>query len=115
MSEHVRPPTGAWGAASHQPLAPNAGHGWVIVVSIALATGLIASSTAVAGIGLVALLMVLIGFGALVVPVAIMIMTWARARGPVRGLFALAGLACLLLVGFAVVRIGTIAPVLLSS
>ena len=114
MSEHVTPPTGAW-AANHQPLAPNAGHGWVIVVSIALSAGLIASSTAVAGIGLVALLMVLIGFGALVVPVAIMIMTWAQARGPARGLFALAGLACLLLVVFAVARIGTIAPVLLSS
>jgi hypothetical protein len=114
MSERVTPPTGAW-AASNQPLEPNAGHGGVIVVSLALAVVLIASSTAVAGIGLVALLMVLVGFGALVVPVAIMIMTWAQARGPVRALFALAGLACLLLTGFAVVRIGTIAPVLLSS
>jgi hypothetical protein len=114
MSERGSPPTGAW-AAGHEPLAPNAGHGGVIVVSLALAAGLIASSTAVAGIGLVALLMVLIGFGALVVPVAIMIMTWALARGPIRGLFALAGLACLLLVVFAVARIGTIAPVLLSS
>jgi hypothetical protein len=114
MNERGSPPAGAW-AAGHQPLAPNTGHGWVIVVSIALAVGLIAGSTAVAGIGLVALLMVLIGFGALVVPVAVMMMTWARARGPVRALFVLAGLACLLLVLFAVVRIGTIAPVLLSS
>jgi hypothetical protein len=114
MNERVTPPTGAWGA-NHQPLEPNAGHGGVIVVSIALSVGLIASSTPVAGIGLVALLMVLVGLGALVVPVAIMIMTWVQARGPVRALFALAGLACLLLVGFAVVRIGRIAPVLLSS
>jgi hypothetical protein len=45
----------------------------------------------------------------------VMMMTWARARGPVRALFGLAGLACLLLVVFAVVRIGAIAPVLLSS
>jgi hypothetical protein len=114
MSERARPPTGAW-AASHQPLAPNAGHGGVIVASIALAAGLIASSTPVAGIGLVALLMVLVGCGALVVPVAIVIVTWARAERPIRALFALAGLACLLLVAFAVVRIGTIVPVLLTA
>jgi hypothetical protein len=114
MSERVRPPAGAW-AASHQPLSPNAGHGWVVVVSIAFAAALIASSTPVAGISLAALLMVLVGFGALVVPIAIMGVTWGRAARPVRALFALAGLACLALVGFAVARIATIAPVLLSS
>jgi hypothetical protein len=113
MNERVTPPTGAW-AASQQPLEPNAGHGGVIVVSIALAAGLIASSTAVAGIGLVSLLMVLVGCGALVAPVGIMVMTWAQARGPVRVLFALASLVCVGVLAFGVARIVTITPTLLS-
>ena len=109
--QRVTPPTGAWDPG-HQALAPNGGHAAVLVASIALAAALIAASTAVSGNGLIALLVLLLGCGALVVPVAVMVATWARARHPVRVLFAMAGLACLLLLVFAVVRIAAIVPML---
>ena len=108
MNDRVSPPAGAW-AASHQPLTPTTGHGVVVVTSIALAAVLVASSTPVAGVGLVALLMVLVGCGALVAPVGVMAMTWAQARRPIRVLYGLAGLACVLVLAFAVARIVTIA------
>jgi hypothetical protein len=114
MSEpRVTPPTGAWGA-SHQPPTPSAAHGVVVVVSIALAAALVTGSSAVGGTGLVALLMLLVGCGALVVPVAVVVMTWAQARLPVRVLFAVAGLACLVVLAFAVAGIVTAAPTLWS-
>jgi hypothetical protein len=96
-------------------LAPRAGHGVIVVVSIALAAALVASSSAVGGTGLVALLMLLLGCGALVVPVAVMGMTWAQAGPPVRVLFALAGFACLVVLVFAVIDVVTVAPAVLSS
>ena len=109
--QRVTPPTGAWDPG-HQPLAPNGGHAAAMVASIALAAALIAGGTAVGGNGLIALLILLLGCGALVVPVAVMAATWAQARHLVRVLFAMAGLACLLLLVFAVVRIATIVPTL---
>jgi hypothetical protein len=109
MSERVTPPAGAWGA-SHQPLTPRAGHGVVVVVSIALAAVLVASSEAVGGTGLIALLMLLLACAALIVPVALMAMIWAHAGPLVRALFAAAGVACLVVLGFAVTGIVAVAP-----
>jgi hypothetical protein len=113
MSERVTPPAGAWGA-SDQSLTPRAGHGIVIVVSIALAAALVASSQAAGGAGLIPLLMLLLSCAALIVPVAVMAMTWAHAGPRVRGLFAAAGLACLVVLGFAVAGIVVVAPTVLS-
>jgi hypothetical protein len=114
MSEpHMTPPAGAWGA-SHLPPAPRAGHAGVIVVSIGLAVALIVGSSAVGGAGLVALLMLLLAGGALVVPVAVMVVTWAQATLPVRVLFAVAGLACLVVLAFAVAGVVTVTPTLWS-
>lgn len=113
MSEHVRPPAGAW-AASHEPLTPRAGHGVVVVVSIAIAAVLVATSGAAGGTGLIALLMLLLGCAALVVPVAVMAMIWAHAGPAVRALFAVAGVACLVVLGFAVAGIAVVAPALLA-
>jgi hypothetical protein len=110
----VTPPAGAWGA-NHEPLAPTAGHGVVVVVSIALSVALVASSSAVGGTGLIALLMLLLSIGALVVPVALMVMTWAHAGPRIRVLFALAGLAAVVVLAFAVSGILAIAPALLSA
>jgi hypothetical protein len=109
----VTPPAGAWGA-SHQALAPGAGHGVVVVVSIVLAGVLVASSAAVGGTGLVALLVLLLACGALVVPVAVIAMTWAHAGPRIRVLFAVAALTAVLVLAFAVAGIVTVAPVLLS-
>jgi hypothetical protein len=116
MSERVTPPAGAWGA-SNQSLTPRAGHGVVIVVSIALAAALVASSQAAGGAGLIPLiplLMLLLSCAALIVPVAVMAMTWAHSGPRVRGLFAAAGLACLVVLGFAVAGIVVVAPAVLS-
>jgi hypothetical protein len=110
---HVTPPAGAW-SASHQPPAPRAGHAGVIGVSIGLAVALIAGSSAVGGAGLVALLMLLLAGGSLVVPVAVMVVTWAQATLLVRVLFAVAGIACLVVLAFAVTGIVTVAPTLWS-
>ena len=107
------PPAGAW-SASHEPLTPRAGHGVVVVVSIALAAVLVASSGAVGGTGLIALLMLLLGCAALIVPVAVMSMIWAHAGPAVRALFAAAGIACLVVLGFAVAAIVAVAPAVLS-
>lgn len=110
----VNPPAGAWGA-SHQALVPGAGHGAVVVVSTVLAAALVASSSAVGGTGLVPLLMLLLACGALVVPVALMVMTWTHAGPRMRVLFAVAGVAAVLVLAFAVAGIVTVAPPLLSS
>jgi hypothetical protein len=109
----MTPPAGAWGA-NHEPLAPTAGHGVVVVASIALSVGLVASSSAIGGTGLVALLMLLLAIAALVVPVALMVMTWAHAGPRVRALFAVAGVACLVVLGFAVSGVVVVAPALLA-
>ncbi|HYH32600.1 MAG TPA: hypothetical protein VD903_19690 [Pseudonocardia sp.] len=93
--------------------APNAGHGAVIVVSIALAAGLVAGSTAIGGGGLLTLLVLLIGCFALIVPVAVMVTIWRQVRRPVRVLLALGLLACLLLLAVAVPRIAAVAPLVL--
>jgi hypothetical protein len=108
----VTPPAGAWGA-SHQTPAPSAGHGAVVVVSVGLAAALVASSSAIGGTGLVALLMLLLACGALVVPVALVAMTWTHAGPRIRVLFAVAGVAAVLVVGFAVAGIVAVAPGLL--
>jgi hypothetical protein len=101
-------PHGAWDAG-HQPLVPTAGHGVVVVVTIALSAALVAGSAAVGG-GLLTLLVLLLAVGALVVPVAVVVTLWARAHARMRVLFAAAGAACLLLLGWAVVRIGAVLP-----
>jgi hypothetical protein len=113
MSERMTPPAGAWGG-SHEPLTPRAGHGIVVVVSIVLAAVLVASSEAAGGTGLIALLMLLLAAAALVVPVAVMAMTWAHAGPVMRVLFAVAALACLVVLVFAVAGIVVVAPALLS-
>jgi len=109
----MSPPAGAWGA-SHEPLTPRAGHGVIVVVSIALAAALVALSGPVAGTGLIALLMLLLGCAALIVPVAVMAMLWAHAGPAVRALFAVAGIACLLVLGFGVAGVVAVAPAVLS-
>ena len=101
-------PHGAWGAG-HQPPEPSAGHGVVMAVTIALSAALVAGSAAVGG-GLIALLVLLLAIGALVVPVAVVVTLWARARPRIRAFFAAAGAACLLLLVWAVVRIGAVLP-----
>jgi hypothetical protein len=110
----VNPPAGAW-AAGHEPLAPTAGHGVVVGVSIALSVVLVASSSAVGGTGLVALLMLLLACGALVVPVAVIAMTWAHAGPRTRLLFAVACVAAVVVLGFAVAGIVPLATALLSA
>jgi hypothetical protein len=85
-----------------------------VVVSIALAAVLVATSEAAGGTGLIALLMLLLGCAALIVPVAVTAMLWAHAGPAVRALFAVAGIACLVVLGFAVAGIAAIAPALLS-
>jgi hypothetical protein len=107
----VAPP---YGARNPDPgPQPSAAHGAVLAVSIALAATLIALGTAGGNTGLIALLMLLVGCGALVVPVAMVVNTWAQARLVARVLLALAGLACALLLAFAVVQIAAIVPTLL--
>jgi hypothetical protein len=86
----------------------------VLVASIALAAALIASGPTVSDIGLITLLVLLLGCGALVVPVAVTVAIWPQARPPIRMLLAVAGLACLLLLGLGVVRIVTVVPTLWS-
>lgn len=108
------PPAGAWDASHADTITPRTGHGVVVVVSIALAAVLVASSSAVGGTGLIALLMLLLGCGALVFPVAVMTMTWARADPRMRVLFAVAGAACLVVLAFAVGGIVTVGPALLN-
>jgi hypothetical protein len=54
--------------------------------------------------------MLLLAVGALVVPVALVVTLWARARPVTRGLLAAAGAACVLVLGWAVVRIGAVLP-----
>lgn len=98
-------------SSRHLP-APNAGHGGVIVVSLAMAAGLIAGSTAIGG-GLLTLLVLLIGCFALIVPVAVMVTIWRHVRRPVRVLLALGLLACLLLLAVAVPRIAAVVPLVL--
>jgi hypothetical protein len=101
-------PHGAW-SGSHQPVAPTAGHAVVIAVTIALSAALVAGSGA-AGAGLITLLVLLLAIAALVVPVGIAGILWARARPLTRALLAGAGVACLLLLGWAVVRIVAVWP-----
>jgi hypothetical protein len=109
MNERVRPPAGAW-SASHEPLAPRPGHAVVVGVSIALAAALVAGSSAVGGTPLVTLLMLLLAIGALVVPLGLVGTLWARARPVTRALLAGAGVACLLVFWWAVVRIVAVWP-----
>lgn len=108
----MSPPPGAWGRTD-RPTAPTAGHAAVVVVSIGLAAALIMGSTAIGGGGLLTLLVLLLGCFALVVPVALLVTTWPHARPLVRALHAVAGLACLLLVVIAVVRLTTVVPAVL--
>jgi hypothetical protein len=54
--------------------------------------------------------MLLLAVGALVVPVGLVVTLWARARPLTRALLAAAGVACLLVLGWAVVRIGAVLP-----
>jgi hypothetical protein len=105
-------PHGAW-AGGHQPIAPSAGHGAVLVASIAIAAALIAGGPALSDFALITLLVLLLGCGALVVPVAVTVAIWPQARPPIRALLALAGLACLLVLALGVVRIAAVVPVLL--
>jgi hypothetical protein len=109
----VTSPTGAWGP-SHQPPTPSAGHAGVVVTSIALAAALIAGATAASDIPLITLLVLLLGCGALVVPVAVMVAIWPQARPPIRMLLAVAGLVCVLVLALGVVRIATVVPTLWS-
>lgn len=109
MSERWTPPAGAWGAGN-EPIAPRAGHAVVVVVAIALAAALVAGTSAVGGTGLIALLVLLLAVGALVVPVALVVTLWSRARPRTRGLLAAAGAACLVVLAWAVVRIGAVLP-----
>jgi hypothetical protein len=111
---HVGPPAGAWGASHATTITPRAGHGVIVAVSIMFAAALVVSSPAIGGTGLIALLMLLLSCGALVVPVAVMIMTWAQAGRGVRLLFAVAGLASLVVLTFAVIGIVPIVPALLG-
>jgi hypothetical protein len=81
----------------------------VVAVTLALSAALVAGSGA-AGDGFLALLVLLLAIGALVVPVAVLVTLWARARPPVRALLAGAGAACVLLLAWAVVRIVAVLP-----
>jgi hypothetical protein len=88
---------------------PTAGHGVVIGFTIALSAALVAGSGAAGG-GLVTLLLLLLAVGALVVPVGVAAILWARARPLTRALLAAAWAACLLLLAWAVVRIVAVWP-----
>jgi hypothetical protein len=86
-----------------------------VVVSIALGAVLVAASSPVGGAGIVALLMLLVGCAALVVPVAVIAMTWGRAGQRIRVLFVFAAVACVLVLAFGVAGIASLAPGLLPS
>ncbi|TWF78871.1 hypothetical protein FHX44_114795 [Pseudonocardia hierapolitana] len=101
-------PHGAW-TGGHQPPEPSAGHGVVVAITLAISAALIAGSGA-AGDGFLTLLVLLLAIGALVVPVAVLVTLWARARPAVRALLAGAGAACVLLLAWAVVRIVAVLP-----
>ena len=88
---------------------PTTGHGVVVGVTIALSAGLVAVSPAIGG-GLIGLLVLLLAIGALVVPVALVVTLWARAEPRTRALFAAAGVVCLVLLVWAVVRIVEVLP-----
>ncbi len=100
---------------NRRPTEPTTGHAGVLVAAIAFAAALIVGSTAAGGTGLIALLVPLLGCFALVVPVAVVVTTWVQAPRRARVLLALAGLACLLLLAVAAVRVATLAPQLLSA
>jgi hypothetical protein len=84
-----------------------------VAVSIAIAAALITGGTAVAGSGLVTLLLLLLGCGALIVPVGVVVVLWPQARPLVRVLLGVAGLACLLLLVLGVLRVAAVVPTLL--
>jgi hypothetical protein len=104
-------PPGAHGS-SRTP-TPSAGHAGVVVVSIALAAGLVAASTAVGDGGLLTLLVLLMGGFALVIPVSLLVTLWRQVRPPARVLLALGLLACAALLAYAVARIAAVAPLVL--
>lgn len=105
---HTAVPHGAW-SGGHEPLTPTAGHGVVVGVTIGLSGALLVGSTAIGG-GLISLLVLLLAIGALVVPVALVVTLWKRARPATKALFAAAGVACLLLLVWAVTRIAEVLP-----
>jgi hypothetical protein len=108
----MSPPPDAWGRID-RPTAPTAGHAGVVVVSIGLAAALIVGGPAIGDGGLLTLLVLLLGCFGLVVPVAVLVTTWAHARPAARALLAVAGLACLLLLVLAVVGVAAVLPALL--
>ena len=81
----------------------------VVGVTIGLSGALLVGSTAIGG-GLISLLVLLLAIGALVVPVALVVTLWKRARPATKALFAAAGVACLLLLVWAVTRIAEVLP-----